>query len=160
MYPSRRVARVQRHVTPAGLHDCQDRHDQVQAALQAERDAHFRTDTFLPEEMRELIRARIQVGITERGFPKLDCCCGRRARDLRVEDRQQVLLARRGRADCVPFREHAPTLVFREQRELRYARVRVLADLLQHLAQVTQHALDRVTLEQIRAVREAAVEFA
>ena len=60
-----RIARIERHIGAAGLENCQQSHDHLEAALDADAHPRIRLDAQLSERVGQLISSAVQLRITQ-----------------------------------------------------------------------------------------------
>ncbi len=146
------VARVQGDEGAAGLEDTKHGDDEVDGALQVERDEGVGTDAQHAQVMRELVGAPVQLAKRERGVAVEERGGVRGAPGLGLEARVDGGTVGDGHGLTVPLHQHALALDVVHQRQLGQARFRVRGDGLQQRLEVRQQAAHRGLLEEVRAV--------
>ncbi len=120
--PLRRIGRIERHVGAAGLEHREEDDDQIERALQADRDERLRSYAATPQHRGEAGGARRELAVGELPFPFRpgQGDGSRRPRRLGGEAPVETGALERGpwRARRVPLRRELPALGRRQHREV------------------------------------------
>ncbi len=151
--PVRGVAGVQRDEGAAGLEHAEHGHDEVDAALQVQRDERVRAHAQAAQVVRELVGARVQLAVAQgRVFVQQGGGVGGGA-GLGLEARVHGGAVPEGHGRAVPRHQHALALGVVQHRQLGQAPPRVRGEGLQQRPEVAQQPPHRRLLEEVRAVQ-------
>ncbi len=152
LQPCRRIARVQRHITAAGLQNPQHPRHHLRRPLQANADARFHANTLIPQVVGQLVSLRVQLRIAQLALLVHDRDRIRCAPDLLLEQLVDTPILRIRLLRRVPLHELLLYLLLREQLVAHHRPLRILCNAAQQPSVVPQQSPHCRSIEQIRVV--------
>ena len=150
--PRRRIRGIDRDVRRARLEDPEHARHHRRRSPDTQPDPFAPTDAEASQVPRQLVRARVEIGVGDRPLGVLHRRRGRRSSRLVLEETLDTNIARDVGPRVVPVDEQATSLLVGQERQLRDAGLRLRHGALEQARVLRDHALDRRSIEEVGGV--------